>query len=356
MVKHVSRRKFIKYMGAAALSAGSLNLPGRVLGQSKTYTIKFATPAPESHPWYFPKAMTPFKEEVERESKGKLLIEFYPNQILVKVGGELQSIRSRIVQAVNFATVWQPGLFPLHEVWYLPGACTASAKFNNDMYRELLPKYFEKEWAQHDLHVLGWYIPTAYGVYHLHTPINKVEDFSGIDLMSWSPQQNKVLSKLKVDLRAGTLMEMYDNLQKKLADGVAHNAATVVTYKLHELGKPGYYSQVGGLGGGDAFYAISKSYYDGLPKELKTIIDKASRKWLQDSAGTAYDTAENEAAGKMQAVGVKYIDWSAAEKKRLRDDYLLPTLKQWSGAMDAKGLQATTLVDAIVKAREAGGR
>lgn len=353
MIRTINIKKLLlTVLATLVVIAGSM---GNGMGEERVYKIKFATPAPESHPWYFPKAMNPFKEEVERKSNGRLKIEYYPSQILVKVGQGVQALQGRVADVINFVTAWQPGLFPRHELFYLPGTCSSSVKFNNAMYRELLPKYFQKDWEKNNMHVFGWYIPSAYGVYHLKKPIYKVEDFKGIDLLAWSAQQNKVLKSLGVDLQTGTLMDMYSNLQKGIADGLSHNEATVKGYKIYELGKPGYYSEVGGLGGGDAFYAMYKPFYDKLPKDLKKIFDEAARRWLQDGTAAAYDNATSGAVQALKDAGIKYIIWSGVEKKRLRDGYLLPALKKWAQEKEAKGIPATEIVEAISKYRAAGG-
>lgn len=94
---------------------------------------------------------------------------------------------------------------------------------------------------------------------------------------------------------------------------------------------------------------IRLDVYNSLPADLRQLVDKLSYDVFCKNYWHESDLAQSEAVVGMTAKGCKVVDWTAAEKKRLRDIYTGPVADEYAKKLDAQGLRATAL---LAKVRE----
>jgi C4-dicarboxylate-binding protein DctP len=215
-----------------------------------------------------------FKELVEERSKGRIKVELYPNSQLYKDKEELEALQLGSVQmlAPSLAKFGPLGIKEF-EVFDLPFLFKDDAAFRavttgpvgQGLLQKLEPKGI-KGLAYWDN---GFHIMSA------NRPLHEVADFKGLKMRI---QSSKVLDAQMRALGAipqvMAFSELYQALQSGVVDGTEGVPSNFYTQKIYEVQKHMSLSNHGHLA-----YAliINKKFYDGLPAELREIIDGAVR-------------------------------------------------------------------------------
>jgi len=135
--------------------------------------------------------------------------------------------------------------------------------------------------------------------------------------------------------------EIFTALETGIIDGAdATVLASNVDLGLYDIVKhatyPGFHSMP------SDHLAINKTIWEGLPADIRRIIEVAMEKTAFQTALT-FEVANNEAAAKLTAAGVTLHDWSAQDRRAFRE-----TAQQaWQGWAD-KTPEARALVDSHI--------
>lgn len=312
------------------------------------YKLKFATSiSPGSFQW--PLMYEPFKKEVEEKSGGRLKIEYYPAESLVKFRDTIVALKNRICDIGYMVRPYTPDIFPLSEVGVLPPFWNTGEKVAT-VLRDLHTEFFIAECNKAGVHLCGGdFFPQPAWIFSKTKSINKVEDFKGLTIRSSGRVETQFWHSLGALPISMTIYDAYEALQKGIIDASCHSTSSFVDKKWFEVGNPGYVIDVGGLGTmGGGFY-INKELYDGMPNELQMILNDAGWK----HCGLAYSRYSDMDAVKslefLKKRGLKVVVWTKAEQERLRKQYSAPLAAWWAGPLDAKGLKATKLIESLDK-------
>jgi TRAP-type C4-dicarboxylate transport system substrate-binding protein len=340
------KRFFIPAAVVCSLFLLVLLLATPSLAAKDQYKLKFATSiAPGSFQW--PLMYEPFKKEVEEKSGGRLKIEYYPAESLVKFRDTIVALRNRICDIGYMVRPYTPDIFPLTEVGVLPPFWNTGEKVAT-VLRDLHSEFFKAECDRAGVHLCGGdFFPTPTWIFSKAKPINKVEDFKGLTIRSSGRIETQLWRNLGALPISMTIYDAYEALQKGTIDASCHTTISFVDKKWYEVGKPGYAIDVGGLGTmGGGFY-INKKLYDGMPSDLQKILNDAG--WQH--CGLAYSRySDTEAAKNVEFLkkhGIQIVVWTKAEQERLRKQYSAPLAAWWAKPLDAKGLQATKLIERL---------
>ena len=234
------------------------------------------------------------KELVEERSKGRIKVEVYPNSQLYKDKEELEALQLGSVQmlAPSLAKFGPLGVKEF-EVFDLPFLFKDEASFRNttdtlgkDLFTKLESKGI-KGLAYWDN---GFHIMSA------NKPLHKVADFKGLKMRI---QSSKVLDAQMRALGAipqvMAFSELYQALQSGVVDGTEGVASNFYTQKIYEVQKHITLSNHGHLA-----YAliINKKFYDGLPADLRAVLDSA----VKDATTYANAIAQTENATALEKI------------------------------------------------------
>ena len=212
------------------------------------------------------------KQLIEERSKGRLKVEVYPNSQLYKDKEELEALQLGSVQmlAPSLAKFGPLGVKEF-EVFDLPFIfkdddafrAVTGGKTGADLFAKLEGKGI-KGLAYWDN---GFHIMSA------NKPLHRVADFKG---MKMRIQSSKVLDAQMRALGAipqvMAFSELYQALQSGVVDGTEGVPSNFYTQKIYEVQKHLTLSNHGHLA-----YAViaNKKFYDGLPSDLRLILDGA---------------------------------------------------------------------------------
>ncbi|WP_338846365.1 TRAP transporter substrate-binding protein [Massilia sp. W12] len=244
-------------------------LPGAVLAQ-QPIVIKFshvvAVDTPKGQ------AALRFKELAEKASQGKVKVEVFPNSQLYKDKEELEALQLGAVQmlAPSLAKFGPLGVkeYEVFDLPYIfPNKATLTAVMDGKIGQDLMQKLESKG-------IKGLaYWDNGFKIMSANKPLRSVADFKGLKMRI---QASKVLDAQMRVLGANpqvlAFSEVYQALGNGLVDGTENPPSNMYTQKMHEVQKHLTVSNHGYLG-----YAVivNKKFWDGLPADIRKILEKA---------------------------------------------------------------------------------
>lgn len=268
-----------------------------------------------------------FKQLAEKNTKGRVKVELYPNSQLYKDKEELEALQLGAVQmlapslakfgplgAKEFEVFDLPYIFPNKQALYN----VTEGPIGKSLMAKLEPKGITG--------LAFW--DNGFKVMSANKPMHMPADFKGMKLRI---QSSKVLDAQMRALGANpqvlAFSEVYQALQTGVVDGTENPPSNVYTQKMHEVQKHITMSNHGYLG-----YAVivNKKFWDGLPADIRTSLEQAMRD------ATTYEKAIAQRDNDMAMDAIKktgkteIYNLTAAEQAAWRKA-LLPVHKEMEG-------------------------
>ena len=289
------------------------------------------------------KAITPWIARVEAESNGRIKIEHYP---AMQLGGKPPALydqaRDGVVDIVWTLLGYTPGRFHKTEAFELPFMVTSGEATSKAFY-EFVQENAMDEFQ--DVKPLVFHTHGA-GLLHVSEPgVSKLEDMKGLKLRGPTRIVTGMLEDLGATAIGMPVPAVPEALSKGVIDGAVIPWEVTVPLKVPEL-----VSTHTGFSGANGLYAatmvlvMNKGSYEGLPDDLKAVIDANAGIEAAALFGRAMDGGD--AVGRKQAQDrgntIRMLDedetarWKAAAR---------PTIDEWIAEMDGKGHDGKALVE-----------
>lgn len=275
------------FLGLSILSSSSTALAADV-------TLRFAhfwPPVAGLHKNVYQK----WADAVEKESAGRIKVEMYPSATLAKPPAQYEAVKNQVADVTATVLGYSANRFPLTQVVELPGvtgkgthgSCVVQTLYDEGLldaeYKDTKPLFL-----------------FTHGPGHFHTQakaITRPADFKGMKIRRPTTVVSKVLEEMGAKPVGMPAPKSYPSMQRGVIDGVALPWEGALAFRLNELAKN--HTEVG-LYTLSFIVTMNKSVYNGLPADLKKVIDNNSgQKWSQ-IAGTEFDNADVK--GRAQAV------------------------------------------------------
>ncbi|MFT5533134.1 MAG: C4-dicarboxylate-binding protein DctP [Burkholderiaceae bacterium] len=241
------------------------------------------------------KAAERFRELVEKNLKGRVKVELYPNSTLYKDKEELEALQLGAVQMLapslakfgplgvkEFELFDLPYIFPGKDVLYR----VTEGPIGKDLFNKLETKGITG--------LAFW--DNGFKVMSANKPLKTPADFKGLKMRI---QSSKVLDAQMRALGANpqvlAFSEVYQALQTGVVDGTENPPSNLYTQKMHEVQSNVTVSNHGYLG-----YAVivNKKFWDGLPADVRTGLEAA----MKDATKYANAIAQQENDKALDAV------------------------------------------------------
>ena len=282
------------------------------------------------------KAADKFKELAEQYTKGAVTVEVYPNSTLYKDKEEMEALQLGAVQmlAPSLAKFGPLGVreFEVFDLPYIFDGYDALNKVTaGPVGAQLLGKLEAK-----GIRGLAYW-DNGFKSFSANTPIHKPEDLRGKKMRI---QSSKVLEEQMRELKSlpqvMAFSEVYQALQTGVVDGTENPHSNLYTQKMHEVQKYMTLTDHGYLG-----YAVitNKKFWDGLPAEVRTELEKA----MNESTVYANQIAKEENDKALEAVrasGKTEIYTLSPEEKAAFKKALLPVHKKMESRIGAELIQS----------------
>ncbi|ELX10685.1 MULTISPECIES: TRAP transporter substrate-binding protein [Oxalobacteraceae] len=215
-----------------------------------------------------------FKQLAEKATNGRVKVEVYPNSQLYKDKEELEALQLGAVQmlAPSLAKFGPLGVKEF-EAFDLPYIFPSKTALYNVTEGEIGKSLMKKLEPKGITGLAFW--DNGFKVMSANKPLHNVADFKGLKMRI---QSSKVLDAQMRALGANpqvlAFSEVYQALQTGVVDGTENPPSNMYTQKMHEVQKHVTVSNHGYLG-----YAVivNKKFWDGLPADIRTALDKAMK-------------------------------------------------------------------------------
>lgn len=288
----------------------------------------------------------PWAKRVMAASGNRLKVEIYP---AMQLGGRPAQLydqaKDGVVDVIWTLPGYTPGRFPISEVFELPFMVTTAEATSRALY-EFYQKHLQTEFG--DVHPLAFHVHARGLIHTRDKPVNRVEDLKGLKLRAPTRRIGQMLEQLGATQVGMPVPQVPEALSKNVIDGAVVPYEVIVPLRVHELtkhhaqfeGKHGLYTAV-------FIFAMNKSKYEGLPADLKKVIDDNSGADFSQQIGKVYDDADVSGLEATQKVGGQFTAIRGAEAERFRKA-AAPVIDEWIADMTKKGLDGKALhADAV---------
>jgi len=258
------------------------------------------------HHFWPPAAMPPSKilqpwcDKIAADSNNRMKCQIFP---AMQLGGTppqlIDQVRDGVVDIAFTLPGYTAGRFPIMEVFELP-FMNNSAEAGSKAAWEFYTKYGTKEFP--GIHPLMFAIHDEGYLHSRDKPIKSMADLKGMKMRAPTRQTNKLLASLGATPVGMPMPAVADAVSKGTIDGFALPWEIIPSMKLHEMVK--YHTETDpsrpALYSATFILAMNQAKYDGLPADLKAVLDRHSGATLSAAAGKAWDASQ--AVGRKPAV------------------------------------------------------
>jgi TRAP-type transport system periplasmic protein len=340
----INRRKLMLGAGAT-LGAPAIitSATTSAWAQTPVVTLKlhhFLPPVSNGHA----KMLAPWAKKIEADSAGKIKIDIYPSMQLGGTPPQLyDQARDGVVDIIWTLPGSTPGRFPTTEVFELPFIGAERGVVNAKAAQEFADTYLKDEVK--DVKILSYWAHDG-GLIHANKQVNTLDDLKGLKLRNPTRLAGEALKALGAVSVGMPVPQVPESLAQKVIDGAVVPWEVVPAIKVHELVK--FHTEIKGsptLYAASFFLAMNKAKYDGLPADLKAIIDANSGMAFAAMAGAMWDTEGARIREMVVKRGNTVTQLSDDEKKRWIKA-VEPVYPAWIEQVKAKGLDGAKLIEA----------
>src|SRR6056297_3153292 len=339
-------RFFIPFaLAVVSLAAGGA-APAQDAEPEVTLRFQHFVSPKSANPTYF---MRPWAEAIEEQSGGRIEVEIYPAMAL---GGQAPSqydlIRDGVIDGGWVIPGYQPGRFPEAEALELPFMTTKSAEEASRAAWEFTQAHLMDDFAE--VHVIAAHMHGP-GIIHLAgPPIDALSNFDGLSLRGPSRAATTLLERLGATPIGMPVPAFPEALARGVVDGGVITWEQAPSLRLDELATS--HTDVAGdrsLYNLYFLWAMNRDVYEGLPDDLRAIIDANSGMMASRWAGRAHDTGDLVGRDLMAAGGNTIAQLSQSETDRIKA-LGADVTQAWIAEIDAKGYDGAALVARVQEA------
>lgn len=276
----------------------------------------------------------PWARELEERTDGRVAVEIFPGTAaLGNVAQQYDQVVAGVTDIAHGLAGIPRGRFPRTSIMDLPFLTEDAGVASRTLwtlYQE--NPAFQEEYAE--------VVPLALHCHNgglIHTrerPVETMEDMEGLRIRTPSPAISSMLEFLgatPVGLPPG---QVYENLQRGAIDGTVFPWDPVASFRLAEVLD---YHLAAGAYTTCFYFVMNRGTYDGLPEDVRAVIDDMSGDSLVARFGDWWDAWDAPGLAAAQERGNTIVQLSDAERERWREA-LQPMIEDWLAGMEAEGI------------------
>jgi len=333
----MNKRRIAGLIASAALFAAG----GTVAAQEVVLKVHhFVGPNATAHT----QLLGPWCEKINKESAGKLKCQIYPAMQLGGTPPQLfDQARDGVVDIVWTIPTYQAGRFVKSEVFELP-FLVKSAETGSPALWEYIQKNSLDEFKGTKL-ILA-HLHDGAQLHFTTKDVKTLDDMKGLKLRAPTRISTKVLTALGAVPVQMPVPQVPESMAKGVVDGASLPWEIVPALKIDEIAKTHTESPSGQPTMSNTIFvvAMNQAKYDGLPAELKKVIDANSGVAASQWAGKIWDgtiAPARKSALDHKAV-INVLTPAEYERWRKSTDGVE---KDWIGEANAKGANGAALLE-----------
>ncbi len=296
--------------------------------------------------------LEPWANAVEADSGGRIKIDRFHAMALGGTPPELMDQAIDGIADIVWTVVgYTPGRFPSTEVFELP-FMVSDARAASSAYWQMFETHM-KDTEFSDLHILGAWVHGP-GMFHTKKPVKVPADLEGMKIRGASRQINALLEQLGATPVGMPVPAVPEALSKGVIDGTTIPWEVTGALKVQEL--VDNHTEFDGT----ALYtvtfvlAMNKEAYDGLPDDLKAVIDKNSGLEFSIFAGGTMQDADGPSRANAVERGNNIFTVSEADAALWRET-AAPVYDAWIADVAGRGIDGQAMIDEAKALMEAYG-
>jgi TRAP-type C4-dicarboxylate transport system substrate-binding protein len=288
--------------------------------------------------------ITPWAQRIEQQSNGRIKVEIYPSMSLGGKPPELyRQVRDGAADLAWTLIGYTPGVFPRSEVFELPTVHSGSARATNLAIQDnfaLIADDFK------DLKPILVHVHAGNAIHLREKAVRSVEDVRGLKLRTPSRSGAWMIEAWGAEPVGMPVPALPEALSKGVVDGALVPFEIVLPLKLQDLTRYSLEGADGSRFGTSVFlYVMNKERYEGLPGDLKAIIDANSGKAIAEQIGALWDKVEAPGKAAQLKSGGEVIELDGKQKAAF-DALGEQVVARWIKEAEQNGIDGAALVEA----------
>jgi TRAP-type C4-dicarboxylate transport system substrate-binding protein len=288
------------------------------------------------------KVLQPWCDTLKKESAGRINCQFHPAMQLGGTPAQLaDQVKNGVADIVWTGPGYSAGRFPIIEAFELPFMVTDATSGSRAVWK-FYEQHAQQEFA--GFKVLAFQSDGGQAIHTAGKEVKGLADFKGIKLRASTRLGAKTITALGGNPVAMPPAQVTEAISKGVVDGSLGAWELVVPTKLDEVTK--FHATPAA---GQPFptatvltVLMNKQKFDGLPADLKAIIDKHSGLALSEKLGAAFDEEKVNAIKRVSGQGNKPSELSTAEIANLRKAVQVVE-DEWIKQISEKGVDGKKL-------------
>src|SRR6202012_2940254 len=231
----LTRKWRIQRLASLLIAAGALAGMMNVAHADDTITLKMAHQWPDDPNDYVVQTGKKFAQEVEQKSGGKIHINIFPEESLVKSLNMHTALRSGSTDLAIYPYIYAAGAIPQLNLILLPGLW----KTHDDVYKfrtSPVWKELEAKIEAYGFKTLCW-IQISGGAASKSKPINLPADLDKMKVRGAGKMMEAALQSAGASTVSMASSETYSAMQLGLLDGLWTSSGTFGSYRIYEVAK-----------------------------------------------------------------------------------------------------------------------
>ena len=297
------------------------------------------------HTFNSPKAIAvqqfllPWAKEIELRSEGRAIVQVYP---AMQLGGRPSDLyaqaRDGVVDIVWTLPGYTAGRFPLTEVFEMPFVC-GDAMATSQALTEFHELHMQDEYS--DTYPLVFHAAAAGHIHTTNKQVLTLEDLAGLKIRAPSQASAEILKALGAVPVGMPVPQVYEALSRGVVEGAWIPWTIMRPFRLHEVTQ--YHMEVS-LFCPLFVMTMNRARYEGLPEDIRNIIDETTGPVLAKRLGRLWQDDEKPGRDIAVELGHPIVPLSDLERRRWRD-VTQPVIDSWLGKVNAMGHDGMTLLE-----------
>lgn len=283
-------------------------------------------------------AVKPWIAQVEKATNGRVKIELYSSQTLLKGIDTWKGVASGIADMGWCVQSYWPDLTPLAEVMTLPGLPMKSAEHGSEVLWKLYEKFpaIQREFSA--IQPILLHTTDPYFLLTTKKQVKTLEDIKGLKIRAIGGPGTDHMKALGAVPIAIPMPDVYQALDKGVVDGMSTPWEAIAGFRFYEVAK--YYTHVP-LPAVAFSLCVNKQKWASLPADVRTQIMSVSglagsRFWGKNY----FDASESNTLEKIKSGNHEMVRYTPPPEEIARWTKVAePLWEDWVKRMEGKGLR-----------------
>lgn len=312
--------------------------------QADPVKLKFAVFSPESER-LFNTVKKPWVEAVNKEARGAIEVELYPNGALGRAPQQQAQMVIDGVADIGFIVPpFTPGRFPASEVLELPGIFQDLAE-GTRVYTRLVESGLLNDYNAFTP-IAMWATP-PFSI-HSNFPVRTVRDLKGKKVRGSGVMQIESLKALGAVPVGMPPTEVPEALSRRTIDAATSQPAVLFDFGLERVASHHYFVRLGAV---PLAVVMNKSKFDSLPKAGQDAIRKFGMEWINKLYVNSMLEYDRDLVKRLQADAKRSVIFPDAADQEAAQTAFRPVIEAWVSKNPRNGELYRAAMSEIEKVR-----